>query len=243
MSAQPEPALVAGVGSQAYTAEAWLCMSTPVTSSGACALTRRAPVRAQQRPDVGRARVRAAADRHAAGHPGRRRAGGRHRGQHAAAGGQEPGARRARRAPLVLLLCAAWQLWIPTGPLLWLSHMTCTHQVMCITLLVSWTPGSSVRTCWPLRSGYPNAMRTRAGALEATLQERAALKHAAPTFVQVAASARKVAQHARALLATAGLATRARRGLQVLRQAQALRRARVGPWTAAQVGPGNADGG
>ena len=86
-------------------------------------------------------------------------------------------------------------------------------------------------------------MRACAGALTATLQERAALKHAAPTFVQVAASARVVAQHARALLATAGLATRARRGLQVLRQAQALRRARVGPWTAAQMGSGNVEAG
>ena len=45
------------------------------------------------------------------------------------------------------------------------------------------------------------------------------------------------------LLATAGLAMRARRRLQVLRRAQALRRARVGPWTAAQMGSGIVDGG
>ena len=59
-----------------------------------------------------------------------------------------------------------------------------------------------------------------AGAVEASLQERARLKHTAPTLVQVATSARSAAQQMRALLAAAGLATRARRGLQVLRLAQ-----------------------
>lgn len=59
-----------------------------------------------------------------------------------------------------------------------------------------------------------------AGAVEASLQERARLKHRAPTLVQVATSARSAAQQMRALLAAAGLATRARRGLQVLRLAQ-----------------------
>jgi len=85
------------------------------------------------------------------------------------------------------------------------------------------------RPPWPARTGMCCESGIGAdvspprvvGAVEASLQQRAALRTRAPSLVQMAAGARVAAQRARALLAAAGFAARARAGLQVLRLARA----------------------